>query len=51
MLKLKTEYTDLKDVKHRVEHKTAADDIGRTKEQILDELMNALVKKDRQLSA
>lgn len=51
MLKLKTEYTDLKDVKHRVEHITAAAENQRTKEQILDELMNALAKKDGRISA
>lgn len=47
MAKLKTEYTDVKDVKHQVQHTTVADEGRKNKEQILEELFTALTKKDR----
>ena len=51
MSKLITEYTDTKDVKHQVEHTTVAEDNQKNREQLLDELVNALDKKDKRISA
>lgn len=47
MTKLKTEYTDVKDVKHQVQHTTVAEEDRKNKEQILEELFAALTKKDK----
>lgn len=47
MAKLRTEYTDVKDVKHHVEHITIADEDKKNREQILEELFIALTKKDK----
>lgn len=50
MAKLKTEYTDVRDVKHKVEHTTVAEGDMKNREQILEELFAALTKKDRHLA-
>lgn len=50
MSKLITEYTDMKDVKHQVEHTTVAEDNQKNREQLLDELVNALDKKEKRIS-
>lgn len=47
MAKLKTEYTDVKDIKHHVEHTTVTEDDRKNREQILEELFIALTKKDK----
>lgn len=47
MAKLKTEYTDVKDVKHQVKHTTVSDEDRKNREQILEELFTALTKKDK----
>ena len=47
MAKLKTEYTDVKDVKHQVQHTTVSEEDRKNKEQILEELFTALTKKDK----
>lgn len=51
MSKLITEYTDMKGVKHKVEHITVAEENHKNREQLLDELVNALDKKDKRISA
>lgn len=51
MTKLKTEYTDTRDVTHRVEHLTVTENSGRNREQILDELFTALTRKEKQIPA
>ena len=47
MAKLRTEYTDVKDVKNHVEHITVTDEDKKNREQILEELFTALTKKDK----
>ncbi len=49
MANLRTEYTDVKDVKHNVEHITVTDSDKKAYEQILEELLNALTRKDKRL--
>lgn len=44
MSKLRTEYTDIKNVKHRVEHVIVTDGNNKSKEQLLEELFIALTK-------
>lgn len=51
MAKLKTEYTDIRDVKHRVEHLTVAEDGKKSREQLLDELFTALTKQNKRIPA
>lgn len=47
MANLITEYTDTKDVKHSVEHITVTDGSKKAYEQILEELLIALTRKDK----
>ena len=42
MARLRTEYTDVKDVKHRVEHVVVAEDDKKSREQLMEELFTAL---------
>lgn len=49
MPKLKTEYTDRKNVKHQVEHILIADENKKNDEQILDELIKALERKEKRI--
>ena len=51
MAKLKTEYTDVKDVKHHVEHLTVTESDNMDREQILEELFAAMTKKDKRIYA
>lgn len=44
MTTLTKEYTDLKDVRHNVEHLLAPTNDKRHREQLLDELFHALMK-------
>lgn len=48
---LTTEYTDIKDVKHNVEHLTVPADDKNNREQIVEELLNALTKPGKRISA
>ena len=50
MPKLKNEYTDTRNVKHRVEHLTVSEG-GVSKEQLLEELFAALTKRDERTHA
>ena len=47
MTNLKKEYTDTKNVKHKVEHALASDEARNSKEQIVEELFNALTRPIR----
>lgn len=51
MSKLRTEYTDIKDIKHKVQHSTVDSDVQKSREQIVEELLNALSKKNKRISA
>lgn len=42
MAQLQTEYTDVKDVKHQVEHVIVAENDKKTREQLMEELFTAL---------
>ena len=50
MSKLRTEYTDIKDVKHHVEHLNVNENDS-NREQILEELFIALTRKGKRTSA
>lgn len=47
MANLRTEYTDVKDIKHIVEHLTVTENDKKAREQILEELLIALTRKDK----
>lgn len=51
MMNLMTEYTDIKDVKHNVQHLTVPTDDKNNREQIVEELLNALTKPGKRISA
>ena len=51
MAQLKTEYTDVKDVTHRVEHVLVTEDDKKSREQFIEELYSALTQNDSRLSA
>lgn len=51
MMNLTTEYTDIKDVKHNVQHLTVPTDDKNNREQIVEELLNALTKPGKRISA
>ena len=51
MATLAKEYTDTKDVKHKVEHLVISAIDQNSKEQILEELLRALVKPKRHIPA
>ena len=44
MATLTKEYTDIKDIRHNVEHLVMPDDDKRHRDQLLDELFHALIK-------
>ena len=46
-----TEYTDVKDIKHKVEHLTAPDIDGHNEERIVEELLNALTRPNKRIPA
>ena len=50
MAQLRTEYTDIKDITHQVEHLTVPVPDDRTREQIMEELLFALTKEDHRIS-
>lgn len=47
MINLKTEYTDIKDVKHHVEHFTVPADDKNSRERIVEDLLNALTRQGK----
>ena len=47
MTNLKKEYTDTKNIKHKVEHALASDEARNSKEQIVEELFYALTRPIR----
>ena len=51
MAKLKTEYTDIKSVKHHVEHLTVSEVDKKDRERLIEELFAALTKKDKRIPA
>ena len=51
MAHLKREYTDIKNIKHNVEHITLSTDDKNNKEQIIEELFYVLTKSDRRIPA
>lgn len=50
MPKLKNEYTDVKNIRHTVKHLTLSADASGSREQILEEIRNILVKQARKTS-
>ncbi len=44
MATLTKEYTDIKDIRHNVEHLVMPDDDKRHRDQLLDELFHVLIK-------
>lgn len=51
MANLRTEYTDVKDIKHSVEHLTVTGKDKKDREQILEELFIALTRKDKRMTS
>ena len=51
MTNLKTEYTDVKENKHKVEHHVVSDKYGNSKEQVIDELLHALTRPGKRIPA
>ena len=51
MINLKTEYTDVKDKKHKVEHHIVSDEDKNDKERVVEELFHALTKSGKRISA
>ena len=51
MAELKTEYTDAKLVRHRVEHSVVSGEEKPDREQLVEELVAALTDKRRRISA
>lgn len=50
MAKLKKEYTDIRDMRHKVEHLMVPSEEN-NREQIIQELFNVLTKTDRRILA
>ena len=48
---LKKEYTDVKDIKHKVEHLTVSDKDDSNRERIIEDLFHALTKPGKRISA
>ena len=51
MVNLKTEYTDIKEVKHNVEHLTVPADDKNSRERIIEELLNILTRTGKRIPA
>ena len=51
MANLKTEYTDIKDVTHQVEHITASNEDNVGQEQVVEALFYALTRLGKRVSA
>ena len=48
---LRTEYTDIKDVKHKVEHHTVFDKNNDRRERVVEELFQALTRPGKRVPA
>lgn len=51
MTNLKAEYTDVKDVKHKVEHLIVSNEDKNDRERVVEELLHALTKSGKRISA
>lgn len=51
MANLKKEYTDIRDMRHKVEHLMVSSEDKNNKEQIIQELFQVLTKTDRRILA
>ena len=51
MAQLQTEYTDVKDVKHQVEHIIVPENDKKTREQLMEELYSALARNNSPIPA
>jgi hypothetical protein len=51
MTNLKTEYTDVKENKHKVEHHVVSEKDGNSKEQVIEELLHALTRPGKRIPA
>ena len=51
MTSLKTEYTDVKDNKHKVKHHTVSDQDESRKERVVEELLRALTRPGKRIPA
>jgi len=51
MINLKTEYTDVKDKKHQVEHLIVADENKNDRDRVVEELLHALTRPGKRISA
>ena len=51
MAQLQTEYTDVKDVKHQVEHVIVLETDKKTREQLMEELYSALTRNNNRIPA
>ena len=51
MAQLKTEYTDVKDVKHRVEHVVVPESDATSRERLVEELYSALTRNNAPIPA
>lgn len=51
MADLTKEYTDIKDIKHNVEHLVVTSEDNNSKERIITELLNALTRPGRHVLA
>lgn len=51
MSKLAKEYTDIKDIRHKVEHLVVSPDDKHSREQIVEELLCALTKQKKHIPA
>ena len=51
MAELVTEYTDARFITHKVEHKTVADNDGKDREQLVEELVLALTGRNKPVTA
>ena len=51
MTNLKTEYIDIKDVKHKVEHVVVSDEDDKSRERIAEEVFHALTKPGKRIAA
>ncbi len=49
MAKLKNEYTDRKNIRHTVKHRTLSDGDPASREQILEEIRNILAKQAKKI--
>ena len=51
MANLKTEYVDVKDKKHQIEHLIVSDEEKNNKKQVVEELFHALTRPSKRITA